>query len=118
MKISLTSKTRSGFSILDLLAAITVLGVVVIVIIPKVADSTSPESSATSRVASDLEIADKRYKAAINAAVEHWYIEQSNWPADDLSDIGQSKRHFPHGIPVSPITHAPYKLDPATHRAE
>lgn len=54
---------------------------------------------------------------AINSAVELWYMTKGGqWPKDDLSDIGRDRDFFPSGIPVCPVTGAPYRLDPVSHR--
>ena len=53
----------------------------------------------------------------INRAVEQWHALESQWPKDDLSDIGRDRNYFPNGIPRCPLDDAqPYSLDPDTHR--
>jgi len=54
--------------------------------------------------------------AGINLAVEKWFFDTGQWPADDLGDIGADPRYFPDGMPKCPVTGQPYRLDPRTHR--
>jgi prepilin-type N-terminal cleavage/methylation domain-containing protein len=97
---------RAGFSLMELLAVVTILGIIAAIIVPRV---TVSSDTAKAKV-------DAHNKATINAAVERWYIEQGAWPANDLSDIGADADYFPDGIPTNPITGAAYALDGTTHR--
>ena len=52
----------------------------------------------------------------INQAVEAWNMVNSEWPKDDLSDIGRDRDYFPNGIPTCPVDGSAYYLDPVLHR--
>src|SRR3989304_5494386 len=69
---------RKGFSLMELLAVVTILGIIAAIIVPRVAVSSD---TAKTKVNS-------HNKATINAAVERWYIEKGTWPLDKLTDIG------------------------------
>lgn len=97
---------RAGFSLMELLAVVTILGIIAAIIVPRV---TVSSDTAKAKV-------DAHNKATINAAVERWYIEQGAWPANDLSDIGADPDYFPDGIPTNPVTSGAYTLDGTTHR--
>jgi general secretion pathway protein G len=97
---------RAGFSLMELLAVVTILGIIAAIIVPRV---TVSSDTAKAKV-------DAHNKATINAAVERWYIEQGAWPANDLSDIGADADYFPDGIPTNPVTSGAYTLDGTTHR--
>jgi prepilin-type N-terminal cleavage/methylation domain-containing protein len=97
---------RKGFSLMELLAVVTILGIIAAIIVPRV---TVSSDTAKQKVNS-------HNKATINAAVERWYIETGAWPANDLSDIGADTDYFPDGIPTNPINGAAYSLNAATHR--
>jgi prepilin-type N-terminal cleavage/methylation domain-containing protein len=100
-------RTRpSGFSLLELLAVVTILGIIAAVIIPRVTVSTS---TAKQKVRDDQ-------KATINSAVEQYYINTGGWPANNLSDIGANAAYFPEGIPLNPVDNLPYTLNATTHR--
>lgn len=100
---------KSGFSLMELLAVVTILGIIAAIIVPRVAVSSD---SAKAKVHA-------HNKATINAAVERYYIETGGWPLDDLSDIGNDDNYFPDGIPANPVDSTdPYSLDSTTHRVD
>jgi prepilin-type N-terminal cleavage/methylation domain-containing protein len=99
-------RKRAGFSLMELLAVVTILGIIAAIIVPRV---TVSSDTAKQKVNS-------HNKATINAAVERWYIEKGSWPANDLSDIGANANYFPDGIPTNPITGSAYSLNATTHR--
>ena len=107
MKRTRSSKKRRGFSLLELLAVVTILGIIAVVVIPRITMSAT-----TARQNADLQ-----NRAEINSAVERWFFTNGTWPANDLSDIGADANYFPEGIPTNPVTPAtPYTLDATTHR--
>jgi len=105
MKSHRFPKSR-GFSLLELLAVVTILGIIAAIIVPRV---TVSSDTAKQRVRD-------HHKATINAAVERWYIDKNSWPANDLSDIAADINYFPEGIPVNPVDSSAYTLNATTHR--
>ena len=105
MKIR-TSNKKSGFSLLELLAVVTILGIIAAIIVPRV---TVSSDNAKAKVAA-------HHKATINAAVERYYVNEGSWPADNLSDIGVDVDYFPDGIPSNPVDASAYSLNSTTHR--
>src|SRR4051812_12388193 len=101
-----TLRKNAAFSLMELLAVVTILGIIAAIIVPRVAVSSD---TAKAKVNS-------HNKATINAAVERWYVEKSAWPAVNLSDIGADTNYFPDGVPVNPTNGAAYTLNAATHR--
>ncbi len=96
-----------GFSLLELLAVVTILGIIAVVVIPRISISSAKAK----------EEADRQNKSEINSSVERWYFEKGTWPKDDLSDIGADTDYFPSGIPKNPATGAAYSLNATTHRS-
>lgn len=107
MRLQKSVRRRGGFSLLELLAVVTILGIIAVVVIPRI--------SVSSKTAK--ENAHKQNLAEINSAVERWYFEKGTYPAKDLSDIGADPNYFPNGIPTNPLTGAKYTLD-ANNRAQ
>jgi general secretion pathway protein G len=97
---------RRGFSLMELLAVVTILGIIAAIIVPRVAISSD---TAKTKV-------NAHNKATINSAVERWYVEKGTWPANNLSDIGVDTNYFPDGVPVSPVDGSAYTLNATTHR--
>jgi general secretion pathway protein G len=100
-------RRRGGFSLLELLAVVTILGIIAVVVIPRIGVSSSTAKKN----------ADAQNKAEINSAVERWVFEKGTYPASDLSDIGGDADYFPSGLPTNPVTGKAYTLD-ANNRAQ
>ncbi len=98
--------SRRAFSLVELLAVVTLLGVIAAIIVPRV---TLSSTTAKQRVRD-------HHKATINAAVERYYIDTGSWPANNLSDIGANVNYFPSGIPANPVDGTAYALNATTHR--
>jgi general secretion pathway protein G len=99
------NQNRRGFSLMELLAVVTILGIIAAIIVPRVAVSSD---TAKAKVAA-------HHKATINSAVERWYVEKAVWPAADLSDIGADVNYFPSGLPTNPVDNSAYTINATTH---
>ena len=99
-----TLPRHRGFSLLELLAVVMIMGIMAVVIIPRIGGHTA---KAKANVCA-------QYIGDINDALEKYYFDQETWPTD-LNDI-QSDDYYPTEIPVCPVTGQPYTIDPATHR--
>jgi general secretion pathway protein G len=99
-------RKRSGFSLMELLAVVTILGIIAAIIVPRVAVSTD-----TAKAKVNL-----HNKATINSAVERWYVEKGAWPAATMSDISVDVNYFPSGLPTNPVDNSAYSLNLTTHR--
>ena len=103
---SIGNHKRAGFSLMELLAVVTILGIIAAIIVPRVAVSSD---TAKAKV-------NNHNKATINSAVERWYVEKGTWPAVNMSDIGADANYFPDGVPTNPTNGAAYTLNATTHR--
>jgi general secretion pathway protein G len=97
---------RDAFSLIELLAVVTILGVIAALVLPRVSVSTDRTKETTCL----------HNRTEINITVERWYLHTGSWPANDLSDIAADPEYFPNGVPVCPSTGEAYRLDPTTHR--
>ena len=66
MMIRRPNKTnkRRGFSLLELLAVVTILGIIAVVVVPRISISSTTAKQK----------ADAQNKSEINSAVERWYL--------------------------------------------
>jgi prepilin-type N-terminal cleavage/methylation domain-containing protein len=104
--MTLHANKHSGFSLMELLAVVTILGIIAAIIVPRVAVSSDTAKAKLNA----------HNKATINSAVERWYVEKGTWPAVNLSDIGADVNYFPDGVPVNPTNGTAYTLNATTHR--
>ncbi len=100
-------QNERGFSLMELFAVVTILGIIAAIIVPRV---TVSSHAAMTKI-------DDHNRATINAAVERWHLEKGAWPADDLSDIETDPHYFPNGLPTNPTANGTaYSLNATTHR--
>jgi len=100
------NRNHRGFSLMELLAVVTILGIIAALIVPRV---TVSSDTAKAKVMA-------HHKSTINSAVERYYVEKGAWPAVNLSDIGADVNYFPDGVPVNPTNNTAYSLNATTHR--
>ena len=105
-----TVSRRSAFSLLELLASITIIGLLAAMIMPRI----FVNQIVTNKNACDVN------KGHIEVQVQRWKRQHGSWPADDLSDMLPSSspaqyEYFPDGTLICPIDGSPYTLDPSTH---
>ncbi len=108
MKVRKTSRRprRLGFSLLELLAVVTILGIIAVVVIPRIS-----VSSGTAKAN-----AHQQNLSEINSAVERWYFEKGTWPT--MAEISTATAYFPDGLPTNPVDGSAYTLNATTHRAQ
>ena len=104
MKTQPTS--RIAFSLLELLAVITIIGFIASLILPRVSTSASTAKEKTCF----------HHRAQINSAVEIYYIQNGSFPTS-LADIDTSD-NFPDGLPQCPVSNVAYTLNATTHRVQ
>ncbi len=101
-----TFRKGRGFTLVEILAVVVILGILAVVVVPRVlVSSTTAKTNAC-----------YQNKASINTAVEKWYFDTGAWPLDALTDIGTDADYFPDPIPVCPVDSSVYALDMTTHR--
>ncbi|MEW5946311.1 MAG: hypothetical protein AB1742_08940 [bacterium] len=97
-----------GISIGELVMVVLIISILAIIIVPRF-------FNVTQRAEWEVDLTNM---ANVNALVQLYYIKESTWPVDDLSDIGTNVDYFPEAtLPSCPVTSgAAYTLDPSTHR--
>ena len=100
---------RKAFSLLELLAVVTILGIIAAMVVPRVSTSSAMAKQKVH----------EHNKATINSAVERYYINEGAWPSADLSEIAADADYFPDGLPANPVDATdPYTIDATTHRVD
>jgi general secretion pathway protein G len=97
-------RRRRGFSLLELLAVVTILGVIAALILYRV---TGVSDGAKAKV-------QLHQIAELNMSIEHYYMQYESWPPTLNALVPE---HLPDGIPTPP-TGGTYVINPVTHRAE
>jgi general secretion pathway protein G len=104
--MNLRPTNRAAFSLMELLAVVAILGIIAALIVPRVTAGTDTAKQNTCI----------HNRTEINITVEQYHLQTGNWPANDLSDIAADVNYFPEGVHTCPVTGAPYRVDPTTHR--
>lgn len=97
---------RVGLTLLEIVAAVVIVSVLALVILPRL---TSSNTSAKSRGC-------EANRRNIEVQARLWYRTKGSWPANNLSDIGANTTFFPSGVPTCPVDGSSYTLDPSTRK--
>lgn len=95
---------KRAFSLLELLAVVTILGIMAVVIIPRIGGSTTMAKH---------KMCDQ-YKSDLNSAIEHYFIENGVLPTS-LEDI-HTDDYYPGDLPVCPVDGSSYTIDSVSGR--
>ena len=98
------SRERAAFSLTELMTVAAILGVLAILIIPRV----SVQQDNSKRTACYANQGD------IELQVKLWKRNNGTYPATNLSDIGPNTTYFPSGLPVCPVDGSAYTIDTTT----
>lgn len=95
---------RCGFSLLELLAVTTIIGIVASVVLPRIGESAS---NAKGKVCLE-------YKAQLNVAAEKFFIANGKTPR--VVTQLQEKNYYGSPVPVCPVDGNTYRLEPNSGR--
>jgi general secretion pathway protein G len=98
------SARRRGFSLLELLAVITILGILASVVIPRIGGQTQNAKKQCCA----------QYVGDLNSAIERYYFAEGSWPTQ-LSDL-ENNDYYPEVVPPCPVSNTTYTIDSTTHR--
>lgn len=96
------SRVYRGFSLLELLAVVTILGIIAVIVIPRIG---------VQGFTAKAKVCDQ-YVSDINAAIERYYFDNGAFPTQ-MSDL--TPDYYPEAIPPCPATGLPYTIDAGKH---
>ncbi len=98
-------RVRKGFTLVELLVVVLILGALAAIAIPRISQSADAAKKNACRTNVDL----------LNSQIELYYANNDGaWPAD-LDAIAGNKDYFPDGAPTCPLGTA-YVYSTTTHR--
>jgi len=97
-------RRRHGFTLLELLAVVTIMGIVATIVIPRISGQAVQAKKNVCH----------QFKSDLNNAIERYLFDTGKLPAD-LDDL-RDDDHYPEAIPACPVANQSYALDPTTGR--
>lgn len=97
-------RSCNAFSLMEMLAVITILGMLAALIVPRVS-GVSDESKRQSCFV---------LKGDIEVQVQRWWRENGGAPASNLADIYADIDYFPEGVYTCPVDGSAYTIDTTT----
>jgi len=100
-ELSSRAAVPRGFSLVELMAVVVVLGLLAAVIVPRVTihNDTAKEAACHAN------------QGEIELQVKLWRRNNGSYPAANLSNIAADTNYFPSGLPVCPVDATAYTID-------
>lgn len=98
---------RGGITLLDMVAAVMIIGIVAIMVVPRMLGPSQNAKRDTCHV----------NRGNVETQSQLWFRNKAAWPSSPLADsIGADVQYFPDGLPTCPVDGTTYDLDPSTHQ--
>ncbi|MDM4016626.1 competence type IV pilus major pilin ComGC [Roseiconus lacunae] len=97
---------RRGVSYLEVLACVTIIGVISLVIVPRLGRGKEKAMSAACQLNVEM----------IEVQATLFHRRTGRWPNRRLTDLEANADYFPEGIPVCPVDQSAYTFDTGAGR--
>ncbi|MCC9601560.1 type II secretion system GspH family protein [Stieleria sp. JC731] len=97
---------RRGLSYLEVLACVTIIGVLSLVIVPRLGQGKDNASRSLCELNRQM----------IEMETVLFARQYGRWPKANLSDIADQSKFFPDGLPKCPVDESTYTIDVKTGR--
>jgi len=94
-----------GFTLIELLLAVILISIIGAIVIPRYMINQREAKIQACEI----------QRSIINKGVERFFMVESTWPANSLSDLRTNDMYFPDGIPTCPIDLTSYRLMPSPY---
>lgn len=94
---------RRGFSYVEMMAVVAIVGVVAAVIVPRLTGGGVEARKAACAV----------LRGNIEVQAQLWRRNTGAFPAASLSDVGADVAYFPDGVPPCPVDGTAFTINPA-----
>lgn len=98
--------SRQGFSFLELIIVVAIIGIIATLIIPRISSSSDRANEKTCY----------HNRLELNSAIERYGVTNGNFPSS-INDLNVPD-YFPGGIPTCPVTGVVYAINATTNRIE
>ena len=102
----LQGRHRRGLTLVEILAVVTLIGILAAVIIPRFAGPSFNAKAQACEV----------NQGNVEIQAQLWFRNKGAWPSSDLSDIGADVSYFPDGLPRCPVDGSSYDYDSSTQQ--
>ena len=94
---------RAALTLLELVAVVTILGILVAIIVPRFSGHTAYAKRNACRT----------YKADLNSAIDRYYFDRGSFPVD-TTDL--TPDYYPNAVPNCPVDGSAYTIDASRGR--
>ena len=98
------SAYRRGMSLMELTAVVAILGVLALLIVPRLSGHQASAKKAACHAT----------QGEIELQVRLWRRNMGSYPAANLSNIGADVNYFPTGVSACPVDSSTYTIDTTT----
>jgi len=105
MQTHIRTTDRRGFSLLELVAVVTLIGIIALIAIPRYFNNAIDAKRSACSV----------NKHSIEIQTQLWFRQKGAAPNADLSVIGSNRAYFPDGaVPRCPVDNSAYTINTTT----